>query len=188
MLLLLHGFAPPVSTTAELLAVTSVLPVLMIQAALGSLLASRVNVPVRWTSETVKQYDAGPQRRRRRGPGPRRVSSHGWFAASVYAVSASCAATSATASPAWIAAGGPCPGGKPTTAVPGNTPRSPLTTVGPVFVIVVAATAAKRAAEPSGGVVATACAAGAASAESAMDATAPATPKPMGRWYARFVI
>ena len=52
---LLQGVAPPVNTTAELLAVTSVLPVLMTHAAFGSPFASRVSVPVRWTSETVKQ-------------------------------------------------------------------------------------------------------------------------------------
>ena len=55
MLSLLQGFAPPISTTAELLAVTNVLPVLMIHAAFGLPLASSVSVPVRWISETVKQ-------------------------------------------------------------------------------------------------------------------------------------
>jgi hypothetical protein len=79
------------------------------------------------------------------------------------------------------------PGGKPTTAVPGETPRSPVTFVGPVFVIVVAATAAKFAAESSGGVVAAAWAAGTAAAVSttaaqAADATVrSATHRPIGR-------
>ena len=79
------------------------------------------------------------------------------------------------------------PGGKPTTAVPGETPRSPVTLVGPVFVIVVAATAAKFAAQSSGGVVATAWADETATAESSAAAQAASanvrslTPRPV-RW------
>ena len=54
-LLLLHGEAPPMSTTAELLAVVSVLPVLITHAAFGSPLAFSVSVPVSPTCELVKQ-------------------------------------------------------------------------------------------------------------------------------------
>ena len=55
MLLLLHGLAPLIRTTAELLAVVSVLPVLKIQAAFGLPWASSVSVPVRPTIVLVKQ-------------------------------------------------------------------------------------------------------------------------------------
>jgi hypothetical protein len=47
MLLLLQGIAPPISTTAELLAVISVLLVLNSQPAFGFPPASSVRVPVR---------------------------------------------------------------------------------------------------------------------------------------------
>jgi hypothetical protein len=43
-----------------------------------------------------------------------------------------------------------CPGGNPVTDVPGLSPRSPLTVVGPVFVTVDPARTAKFAAVPSG--------------------------------------
>ena len=46
------------------------------------------------------------------------------------------------------------PGGKPATAVPGLTPRSPLTTVGPVLVTVEPPRTAKLPAAPSGGATA----------------------------------
>lgn len=45
------------------------------------------------------------------------------------------------------------PGGKPVTAVPGATPKSPVTTVGPVFVTVEAPRTAKLCAVPSVGAV-----------------------------------
>ncbi len=40
------------------------------------------------------------------------------------------------------------PGGNPVTALPGDTPRSPVTTVGPVLVTVEPASTAKDAADP----------------------------------------
>ena len=45
------------------------------------------------------------------------------------------------------------PGGKPVTAVPGLTPRSPVMTLGPVFVTVEAPSTAKLWAAPSDGAV-----------------------------------
>src|SRR5712664_1484962 len=57
----------------------------------------------------------------------------------------------ATASPAWIVPPVTVPGGKPVTAVPGLTPKSPVMIVGPVLVTVEAPRTAKLCAEPSGG-------------------------------------
>jgi len=71
----------------------------------------------------------------------------------LYAAVTSLCACSATASAAWLV---PItiPGGKPVTALPGLTPRSPVTTVGPVLVAVEPARTAKLAAVPRGGAVA----------------------------------
>src|ERR1041384_2713045 len=68
-------------------------------------------------------------------------------AASLYAVVKSCCARAAAASAAWIV---PLtvPGGNPVTAVPGLSPRSPLTMVGPVLVTVEAARTANVVADP----------------------------------------
>ena len=64
-------------------------------------------------------------------------------------------ACKATASAAWIVAGGTTiPGGKPVTALPGLTPRSPVTMVGPVLVTVEPPKTAKLVATPSPGAVA----------------------------------
>ena len=94
------------------------------------------------------------------------MKSQGWPAAASYAVSASAAADTAGPSLPVYFVPVIVPGGKPTIAVPGETPMSPVTTVGPVFVIVVAATAAKPAALPSGGVTAAAWAEETTTAES----------------------
>jgi hypothetical protein len=68
-------------------------------------------------------------------------------AASLYAVVKSDCACSATASAScW--APSTVPGGNPVTAVPGLTPRSPVTTLGPVLVTVVPARTAKALAVP----------------------------------------
>src|SRR6185369_12312748 len=68
-------------------------------------------------------------------------------AASLYAVVKSSCAWAAAGSPAWIV---PLtvPGGKPVTAVPGLSPRSPLIVVGPVLVTVEAARTANVLADP----------------------------------------
>src|ERR1700680_2973712 len=63
----------------------------------------------------------------------------------------------ATASFEWIVSPVTVPGGKPVTAVPGLTPRSPVTAVRPVLVTVVPARTAKLAAVPRGGACADAC-------------------------------
>ena len=88
-------------------------------------------------------------------------------AASLYAVVRSDWACKATASAAWMV---PLtmPGGKPGTAVPGMTPRSPLIVVGPVLVTVWPARTPKLSAvpRPTGG-----CAASAALVRSARAAT-----------------
>src|SRR5579862_7921761 len=68
-------------------------------------------------------------------------------AASLYAIVNAACARCAAVSPAWI---DPvtCPGGKPTTEVPVQTPRSPFTVVGPVLVTAVPARTPKLAAAP----------------------------------------
>lgn len=63
-------------------------------------------------------------------------------------------AWSATASSAWMVPPKTMPGGKPVTALPGLTPRSPVTMVGPVLFTVEPARTAKLAAVPSEGAVA----------------------------------
>src|SRR5207249_9402019 len=70
-------------------------------------------------------------------------------AASLYAAVKSCCARAAAASAAWIV---PLtiPGGNPVTAVPGLSPRSPLTMVAPVLVTVEAARTANVVAAPRG--------------------------------------
>src|SRR5437870_104919 len=67
------------------------------------------------------------------------------------------------------------PGGKPVTEEPGETPKSPLTTVGPVLVTVLPPRTAKLAAVPNAG-------AGAASADGRPDprTTPAARPAPSG--------
>src|ERR1035437_239405 len=73
---------------------------------------------------------------------------HGKAAAALYAVVASAWAWAATASPACIVPTSIIPGGKPTTAVPGLTPRFPLIWVTPVLVTVEAPRTAKVSAVP----------------------------------------
>jgi hypothetical protein len=67
-------------------------------------------------------------------------------AASLYAVTRSFCACSATASAAWIV---PLTVGAPVIDVPGETPRFPLIVVAPVFVTVVPASTPKDPAVPS---------------------------------------
>ncbi len=64
---------------------------------------------------------------------PGRVWVHGKPPRVVKVARASVWAPAASASPAWIC---PLTCGLPVTAVPGNTPRSPVTTEGPVLVTV----------------------------------------------------
>jgi len=67
---------------------------------------------------------------------------------------ASACACSATASAAWLVPPTTVPGGKPVTALPGLTPRSPVTMVGPVLVTIEPPKTAKLVATPRGGAVA----------------------------------
>jgi hypothetical protein len=69
----------------------------------------------------------------------------------LYAVVASVCALFACASAECIAPDITIPGGKPVTAVPGETPTSPVMTLGPVLVTVVPARTAKLSALPNEG-------------------------------------
>jgi hypothetical protein len=71
-------------------------------------------------------------------------------AALLYAAVKSTWAKPAGPSAACIAPPMTCPGGNPVTAVPGLTPRSPFSVVGPVLVAVEAAKTVKLPAEPRG--------------------------------------
>src|ERR1700729_2902831 len=77
------------------------------------------------------------------------LASGAWPAALLYAVVRSLCAWRATASAEWVA---PFtrPGGKPLIAVPGLTPRSPVTVVGPVLVTDWPPRTAKLSTVPSG--------------------------------------
>ena len=106
----------------------------------------------------------------RRGPDRSGRMVDGAVAASVYAVTRSVCACSATASAVcWVPV--TVPGGNPVTelAVPGLSPRSPVITVGPVFEIADPARTAKLRAVPSLGWVAANVAAGQAPAITACD-------------------
>ena len=74
-------------------------------------------------------------------------------------------------SPAWIVPPTTVPGGKPVTAVPGATPRLPVATVEPVFVIVEPASAANVPAVPRSGLVAACAAAGTSSSARVVGST-----------------
>lgn len=145
----LHAWAPPMRVTVLAEAVTRVLAVLKMKTALGSPCASRVRLPVIAKVPEAEAYTPGatgvPMVPRSVG----RTASTGRAAASVYAAVRSVWAWAAVASAAWMV---PLttPGGKPVTAEPGLTPRSPVTTVAPVLVTVVPARTAKLAAVPSG--------------------------------------
>lgn len=95
---------------------------------------------------------------------PVSIRSHGWLSSATKAVAVSFCACSATASATCIAPPVTVPGGKPVTALPGLTPRSPFTTVGPVLVTVEAPSTAKLCAAPNDGAVAARARPGAAKA------------------------
>ena len=82
---------------------------------------------------------------------PVKLVLQGWATRLAYAVWAAAWAAVAVASPAWIVPPVTVPGGKPVTAVPGLTPKSPVMTVAPALVTVEAPRTAKLCAEPSGG-------------------------------------
>ena len=142
----LQAWAPPVSATALPLLVTSVEPAWNTKTASGSPWPSSVTVPVS-AIPLEAEYT----------PGTRVCPPRSWLvlsttgprpAASLYAVVRSSCAWRATASAAWMVPAFTWPGGKPVTADPGLTPRSPETTPGPVLVTVVPASTANDVAVP----------------------------------------
>jgi len=78
---------------------------------------------------------------------------HAWLARLLYAVVTESWAASAVASAACIVPDTTIPGGKPTTALPGLTPRSPVMMLEPVLVTVEPPRTAKLCAVPSDGAV-----------------------------------
>jgi hypothetical protein len=139
----LHADAPPVRLTVLLVPAVRVDPVWKMKTALGSPSAFRVRVPVRPSAPSeLVSYTPGARVSPVRsapswvgGPSP---------AAWVYAVVRSFWAPSATLSAAYVVDGGSTmPGGKPVTAEPGSTPKSPEIVDAPVLVTVVPAKTAK---------------------------------------------
>src|SRR4029077_18401468 len=114
--------------------------------ALTSPWASSVRSPEEISSEEVDLYRPGVRVCPPRFPASV-IAPTVRPAASLYAVVKSSCAWAAAGSPAWIV---PLtvPGGNPVTAVPGLSPRSPVTVVAPVLVTVEPARTAKLAADP----------------------------------------
>ena len=108
--------------------------------------ASRVRSPEEISSDDVDTYRPGVRVWPPRFPASV-IAPRVRPAASLYAAVKSSCAWAAAGSPAWIV---PLtvPGGKPVTAVPGLSPRSPLTVVAPVLVTVEAARTANVPAAP----------------------------------------
>src|ERR1700722_15749751 len=142
-----HACAPLVRRTTELLAVVSVLPILKMKTPRPL----RVSDPVSCAHE-LKRYTPGTRFLPPRFS-PVRFSVVGALAASLYAVTRSFFAWSATASVRCFVLV-TTPGGNPVSAVPGCRPSSPVTTVGPVLVIVDPPSTVKLSAVPSRGDVA----------------------------------
>lgn len=159
----LHGEAPLMRATVLFDAVINVDPAWKIHTALGSPCASRVTVPVRPIGPAVL-YTPATRVSPPRSAGTPMAGVRP--AASLYAVVRSFCACNATASATCCVPLITVPGGKPVTALPGLTPRSPEMIEGPVLVTVVPANTAKGVAvpNPTGG-----CAA---------DATPPKTTSP----------
>lgn len=131
----LDAVAPLTSNTFELLAVIRVLPIWKMKTPLPL----RVRFPVK-KAEEAKQYTPGVRVRPPRSC-PVKLVLHACPAAFAYAVWASACAVAAAASPVCVVPftipGPPVQGaGNPVHEVPGLTPRSPVKTVGPVFVTV----------------------------------------------------
>jgi hypothetical protein len=138
---------PLIRATLEPVAVVSVLPTLKMKTAFGSPPPSSVSVPVSCADE-VKQYTPGVRVLPPRSPV--RVDVQGCPAAVVEAVTRSDLAWTATASSTCVAPS-TLPGGNPVTELPGASPRSPVITLGPVFVIVLPPRTAKLVSVPRGG-------------------------------------
>src|SRR5439155_779056 len=114
--------------------------------ALASPWASSVRSPEEISSEEMDLYRPGVRVCPPRFPATR-IAPTVRPAASLYAVVKSSCAWAAAGSPAWIV---PLtlPGGNPVTAVPGLSPRSPLTVVAPVLLTVEPARTANVLAAP----------------------------------------
>jgi len=142
----LHGEAPLISLTVLLDAVIRVDPAWKMNTALGSPCAFKVTVPVRPSPLAVVYTPATKVFPPRSVPAE---AVDGRPAASLKAVVRSAWACFAVASAAWMVPLVTTPGGKPVTAVPGLTPKSPEITEAPVLVTVLPASTANGAAVPS---------------------------------------
>jgi hypothetical protein len=152
----LQAWAPPVRVTLLAESVMSVEGAWKMKTAFGSPWASKVSDPPT-SSEEDALYTPGASV----WPAPMKAGTLAVGlrpAASLYAVVRSDWAVAATPSALCIVPLNTWPGGKPVTAVPGLTPRSPLMLLGPVLVTVVPARTAKPPAlpRPTGAVAATA--------------------------------
>ncbi len=129
----LHGEAPLTSMTVLFDAVIRVDPAWKMNTESGLFFASRVTVPVRPSPLAVVYTPATKVFPPRSVPAE---AVDGRPAASLNAVVRSAWACFAVASAAWMVPLFTTPGGKPVTAVPGLTPKSPEITEAPVLVTV----------------------------------------------------
>src|SRR5438105_10633063 len=142
----LAALAPPLKITWRPTVVVRVDAIWKMNTALASPWASSVRSPEEISSEEVDLYRPGVRVRPPRLPAIV-IAPTVRPAALLYAVVKASCAWAAAGSPAWIA---PLtiPGGNPVTAVPGLSPRSPLTLVAPVLVTVEPARTANVVAAP----------------------------------------
>src|SRR5437867_6215676 len=142
----LAALAPPLRITWRAEVVVRVDAIWKMNTALASPWASSVRSPEEISSEEVDLYRPGVRVCPPRLPATV-IAPTVRPAALLYAVVKSSSAWAAAGSPAWIV---PLtvPGGNPVTAVPGLSPRSPLTVVAPVLVTVEAARTANELAAP----------------------------------------
>src|SRR5207253_11114904 len=142
----LAACAPPLRMTWRPTVVVRVDAIWKMKTALASPWASSVRSPEEISSEEVDLYRPGVRVCPPRLPATV-IAPTVRPAALLYAVVKASCAWAAAGSPAWIA---PLtiPGGNPVTAVPGLSPRSPLTVVAPVLVTVEPARTANVLAAP----------------------------------------
>src|SRR5207249_1089296 len=143
----LAALAPTLKITWRAEVVVRVDAIWKMNTAFASPWASSVRSPEEISSEEMDLYRPGVRVRPPRFPATP-IAPTVRPAASLYAVIKSSCAWAAAESPAWIV---PLtiPGGNPVTAVPGLSPRSPLTVVAPVLVTVEPARTANVLAAPS---------------------------------------
>src|SRR5438093_4553128 len=142
----LAALVPPLKITWLPTVVVRVDAIWKMNTAFASPWASSVRSPEEISSEEVDVYRPGVRVCPPRFPATR-IAPTVRPAALIYAVVKSSCAWAAARSPAWIV---PLtvPGGNPVTAVPGFSPRSPLTLVAPVLVTVEPARTANVLAAP----------------------------------------